>query len=113
MLVGWDNSLAVLKKKRRTLAYLISFLVVFLMAVGGFIASNPGKSAFDSKGVLTGAGSFFGLLTAALLALTLLLAIRLYFTHLSIKSAVKFDVIEERAMAAWLSVDVLGEAQPA
>lgn len=106
----------------RRLGRLLAFLTVFLLAVTVLALSSrfhwlgTGQSStfFDSKGILTGPGTFIVLIGAALSALIVFVAYKKWTLRRSFENPQakpKADEDAARALGEWLQKDVLTSSQ--
>jgi hypothetical protein len=106
------------RRLSRLLAFLFAFFIaVVVIAVGSrrhWFGAGPSTTFFDSKGILTGPGTFIVLIGAALAALIVFVAYKKWTLQRALanpSAARKTDENAKRALDAWLARDVLN-AEP-
>src|SRR5437016_4198028 len=113
-----ENSFQVnIRRQTSLLVFLILFFLVVsaytLASRWGWLPSRTDFIAFDSKGILTGPGTFLVVLSASLLALSIYSAFELAVIRNRQREAIK-DAARQarvpRALAGWLPRDALNLA---
>ncbi|HLX61207.1 MAG TPA: hypothetical protein VKX17_07985 [Planctomycetota bacterium] len=113
-------SFGALRAHLRRRWYTIAFLLIFFLAVAAcayyqranLFNSEPGSGAFDSKGILTGAGSILALIGASILALVLYQGVLLFLlirTSQRIEEMAQLSIQDNPALTRWLALDLLSK----